>query len=1147
MFRKVLAYILLTVGVGLLFTTNFSFNNSVSDIIHDLESDYHSVTDVIQDYVATGNSKRFHAFDESRFYVEIFKGDSIIYWNKAPFTQDRVIQLSAFGDSLRNARINLDMSSPIQETFITYQILENKHPSDQGNTFTLDRNKFELTVIDSDMTYLLRTTSWFFIVFGLVLLFVVPRFQRIESDGLKSFIVTALTPLIIWILAGHVPVFTSLFHGFPGYQISEKGIFSFFTLADYFLLIIIAVVLLLAIQKNSQFISKIDVVKHRVKLQVAAGFIICLGFAKMDMFIKGFVMHSQTNLEIENMMKFDLVSFGLVLLFILSSLIFFIGTHLFISKLLQKTDYKWLSLGWILGFILVYSVGMVGIPWWFFISLVISYTLILDTYIDKGSPNITYLLWWIILFSGFISVTMYYYGVKKDMIERDKFLKSLFYEADASSVLNLEQYNQHLIRTSAFQKISSLDYPAKLDADDLQSFLQDSILKGLPESYTMSVEMFDFKGSTMLSHHYANYEYVQTIYNTSYNVGQGIKYQPFTDTYILKYDIANTKNLSHFYTLYILFSNDKRKMEKKEKSKYSYTILNKEGIIQRNDISGSIPSLQILQSTDSTSIKQNFSLAVYKPNSEYKIISYRNTSTLLKPISLFSFIFTIYGLLILCFTLLNTKYKFLPQEYPLKFGDRSSLKTKIQLSIIALVLVGFLIIGLITGFYFKNLIIVNQSHQDNQVASNIITNIRSDINQLSEDADLLKFISMKLPEYSQIHNKTLSLYNANGKIISYGLHENVPQRIAYQRFENNPVSAFRWSNQDLYSLAYFASKPFGYLGILRNTDYGAKTSIFDFMSTILNAYIFLFLIAGALAITISNSITQPLSILTEKLKGFKLGKKNESLEWNSNDEIGILIKNYNNLTDQLEKSAGILAKTERDMAWREMAKQVAHEIKNPLTPMKLSIQYLEKSSLSQPERAAQLIPRISNTLIEQIDNLTQIANEFSNFATMPTANNEKVALNEIVEAVHDLFRKREDMDINMIEPIDELYVFADKNHLVRILNNLLKNAIQAIPEQRRGKIEIELTRQNSNALIRISDNGTGIPDHMKDKVFTPNFTTKSSGTGLGLAICANMIESFNGKIFFETKPDIGTDFFISIPLMRSEDHYDNGENRITLD
>ena len=200
--------------------------------------------------------------------------------------------------------------------------------------------------------------------------------------------------------------------------------------------------------------------------------------------------------------------------------------------------------------------------------------------------------------------------------------------------------------------------------------------------------------------------------------------------------------------------------------------------------------------------------------------------------------------------------------------------------------------------------------------------------------------------------------------------------------------------------------------------------------------------------------------------------------------------------------------------------------------MKLSIQYLDKVVKNDPVNATSMIEKISATLIEQIDNLTQIADEFSNFATLPKATNERIILNEVVEHIHDLFRKRDDMDIEMVEPINEIYVFADRNHLIRILNNIVKNAIQAIPEDRRGNIIIELQKFEDHARIKVSDNGVGIPQSMKDKVFTPNFTTKNSGTGLGLAISANMMETMNGRLYFESEPDKGTDFYMELPLMR---------------
>ena len=233
---------------------------------------------------------------------------------------------------------------------------------------------------------------------------------------------------------------------------------------------------------------------------------------------------------------------------------------------------------------------------------------------------------------------------------------------------------------------------------------------------------------------------------------------------------------------------------------------------------------------------------------------------------------------------------------------------------------------------------------------------------------------------------------------------------------------------------------------------------------------------------------------------------------------------------KLEDSADKLAQSEREGAWREMAKQVAHEIKNPLTPMKLSIQYLQHAYNSNPEDIEPLLKRVSSTLIEQIDNLAQIASEFSNFAKMPRAENQKTLLNSLVSSVFDLFSS-EDVDLSLDLPLDQFFVYADRNHLVRVLNNLIKNAIQAIPDEREGKVQVSLFKNNGMAIIKVKDNGSGISDDKREKVFVPNFTTKSSGTGLGLAISKNIIESVNGKIWFETTLNIGTEFYVELPLV----------------
>ena len=223
-------------------------------------------------------------------------------------------------------------------------------------------------------------------------------------------------------------------------------------------------------------------------------------------------------------------------------------------------------------------------------------------------------------------------------------------------------------------------------------------------------------------------------------------------------------------------------------------------------------------------------------------------------------------------------------------------------------------------------------------------------------------------------------------------------------------------------------------------------------------------------------------------------------------------------------------KLEREGAWREMARQVAHDIKNPLTTMKLSMQQLERVS-NNPEQAAAYLRKAITRLIEQIDSLAQIASEFSMFANLDIKVMHDVVINEVVESVHDLFSEQKNVDLSLSLPQQRFHILGDKNHLIRVFNNLVINAIQAIPSDRRGHIHVSLAREGNKAVIQISDNGGGIPTEIGDRVFEPNFTTKTSGSGLGLAICKKIIEAHEGDIRFETRENEGTDFFVEMPLM----------------
>jgi nitrogen fixation/metabolism regulation signal transduction histidine kinase len=232
------------------------------------------------------------------------------------------------------------------------------------------------------------------------------------------------------------------------------------------------------------------------------------------------------------------------------------------------------------------------------------------------------------------------------------------------------------------------------------------------------------------------------------------------------------------------------------------------------------------------------------------------------------------------------------------------------------------------------------------------------------------------------------------------------------------------------------------------------------------------------------------------------------------------------MIDQLENSALKLAQSERENAWREMAKQVAHEIKNPLTPMRLSIQSFQRNFNSNSDDKKKKIDEFSNTLIQQIDVMSSIANAFSDFAKMPEQNKELLNLNELIQSALDIFDSN---FINFISESDFILVNLDKAQFIRIITNLVKNAIQSIPEKRTPVIDIYLFENSDNVIIKISDNGCGISEEIKDKVFEPKFTTKSSGMGLGLSIISSIVKSFNGKIEFESKKDIGTTFSLTFP------------------
>ena len=550
-----------------------------------------------------------------------------------------------------------------------------------------------------------------------------------------------------------------------------------------------------------------------------------------------------------------------------------------------------------------------------------------------------------------------------------------------------------------------------------------------------------------------------------------------------------------------------------------------------------------MKQSDQSIIKNGADIFVtYRPSSSRLLVSKKSFPGFIKPIALFAFLFSILIGMIIILAIARKYLKVLPEDWSLLVQNMQSLNSKIQISLILVIFMSFLIIATITSTYLKAYLDKEKQMVIKEKLENLTQSFADKTNISTSITESVEILTNYERDLEKIHNVELDVFPLYASTTGMNYFTKI-----YFSKQSNP-GPFTYKVDKEHEKSFLPITHHGEIAgvatVLLNRNLSGHTiSVLDFLGSIFNVYVFLFLIASVLSIFIAQSITKPLSILNQNMSQVGLGKRNEKINWKGDDEIGNLITNYNTMVGKLEESAEMLAKKERDSAWREMARQVAHEIKNPLTPMKLSIQYLEKAIKRNPKDAQYITKKMSTTMLEQIENLTGIADAFGNFAKMPQTSNGKVELNMVVEAVHNLFRKREDMDINLSVPIDPIYVFADKNQLIRILNNLVKNATESIPDSRRGEIYVSLITKSNKAIIEVKDNGIGITKEQSKKIFQPKFTTKDSGSGLGLAIAANMMDSMNGRIYFDSTPNISTSFYMELDLIRSTKF----KERITLD
>jgi two-component system, NtrC family, nitrogen regulation sensor histidine kinase NtrY len=785
------------------------------------------------------------------------------------------------------------------------------------------------------------------------------------------------------------------------------------------------------------------------------------------------------------------------------------------------------------------------------------------------------LIFWLFFFSISISLVIMAENNIKETEKRKKYAEALSTKADPSS----ERLMNTVLTDFRSEALAPLFSRFKTEASN--KLIKDSLLNenftGYLNKYDTRIYTFDNDERPLYNQDSATFNTLATILKTEGKPTAiadlyyyDVSYDHFS--YISKKSISDSSGKLLGY-VFIIASPKRYKTDAlypelflkgynnsiENSPIYSFAVYNNLKLVtSHNDYafpSHLLPGLVPVNDFESHT-KTGYNELWYKAGVDKVVIITKRQNLFIESITLFSYLFCAFLFVTGFFWLLNS---FISSR--LHWGEirrywQMSIRNQVHATIIFMSLLSFVIIGVVTFLFFIDRYNNNNRDSLSRTIRVMQNEVRNSLAELTVFDDVITLYDMAnrdkleqiVSKISEVHAVDINLYDLDGNLKVSSLPLPYNKKIvselmdpeAYYHLNTLKEIQF-FKNEKIGTLKYLSNyvpvldengHQYAYLNIPYFTSQTKLwQEISNFLMAIINLNVFIFLIAGIVALFITNRITRSFSFISNKMKQVNLGQINEAIQWKRKDEIGELVIEYNKMVAKLDESAMALAKSEREGAWREMARQVAHEIKNPLTPMKLSLQYLQKAIDSNTGDVTALSKSVAKTLVEQIDHLSQIAGEFSQFANIGNPRMEVFDLNESMDNITYLHNAEENLQLHW-QPLEQaVMIKADKTHINRLFTNLIQNAMQAVPEERTPNIRIEEKLLDHTVLITIKDNGNGIPASMKSKIFTPNFTTKTSGTGLGLAMCKGIVEQSKGNIWFDTEEGKGTTFYVELPVV----------------